>query len=207
MTRKTHLIFAGMFVLAASAAAASDNSDQPAIDACVDNLMASGMASAPGGTVLGSSFSEAGTEVILEDGGGKAWRCIAYSDGTVGLLEEATAQQVEAALLAPDISDFQEEVRFDPGTSSAVLTRTLEPGGAFQFLLDAREGQSLNVRVTPLSGDMYYIVRNPDGTILNEGTDAATEYRGQLVQSGNQSVEVVNKTSETVTYDISFEIE
>ena len=205
--RKTHLIIAGMLILAAGGAAASDNSDQPAIDACIDNLMASGMASAPGGTVLGSSFSEAGTEVILEDGGGKAWRCIAYSDGTVGLLEEATPEQVEASRSAADISDFQEQVRFDPGTSSTVLTRTLEPGGAFQFLLDARQGQSLHVRVSPHSGDMYYVIRNPDGSVLNAGTDAATEYRGKLAQSGNQVVEVVNKTSETLTYDISFEIE
>jgi hypothetical protein len=196
-----------MLVLAASGAAASDNPDQPAIDACIDNLMSSGKSSAPGGTVLGTSFSEAGTEVILEDGGGKAWRCIAYSDGTVGVLEEATPEQVEAARSAPDISDFQEQVRFDPGTSSAVLTRTIEPGGAFQFLLAARKCQSLRVRVSPHSGDMYYVVRNPDGSILNAGTDAATEYRGKLVQSGNQSVEVVNKTSETLTYDISFEIE
>lgn len=205
--RKNPVLLAGIVMLVAGGATAADNSDQPAIDACIDNLMSSGRATSPGGTVLGSSFSEAGTEVILEDGGGKAWRCIAYSDGTVGVLQEATAEQVEEARSAPDISDFQEQVRFEPGTSSAVLTRSLEPGGAFQFLLDARADQSLRVRVTPETGDMYYVIRNPDGSILKEGIDAATEFSGQLVQSGNQSVEVVNKTSETLTYDISFEIE
>lgn len=201
------MILATGMVLAASGALASSNSDQPAIDACIDALMASGKASAPGGTVLRSSFSEAGTEVILEDGGGKGWRCIAYSDGEVGLLEEATADQTEAARSAPDISDFQEQVRFKPGASSAILTRSLGPGEAFQFLLGAREEQFLRVRVSPQSGEMYYVIRNPDGSVLLDGTDAATEYYGQLWQSGDHVVEVVNQTSENLSYDISFEIE
>ena len=204
---KFHTILAGALILAANGAVASDNSDQPAIDACIDALMSSGKATVPGGTVLDSSYSEAGTEVILEDGGGNAWRCIAYSDGAVGVLEEATPEQVEAARSAPDISDFQEQVSFDLGATSAVLTRTLGPGGAFQFLLDAREGQFLRVHVSPRSGTMYYIIRNPDGSILLEGTDAETEYNGQLMQSGDHVVEVVNKTSDDLTYDVSFEIE
>ncbi|MBK0399051.1 hypothetical protein H0I76_07605 [Limibaculum sp. M0105] len=190
-----------------SVAVASNNPDQPAIDACIEALTASGKESAPGGTVLNSSYSEAGTEVILEDGGGTVWRCIAYSDGAVGVLDEATAEQAEAARSAPDISDFQEQVRFDPGASSALLTRTLEPGGAFQFILGAQDGQFLRVRVQPHAGEMYYIIRNPDGSVLLDGTDAATEYYGQLWQSGDHVVEVVNQTSNELTYDISFEIE
>jgi hypothetical protein len=191
----------------ATVAVAQDNSDQPAIDACIDALMASGMAGAQGGTVLNSSFSEAGTEVIFEDGGGVAWRCIAYKDGSVGLLEEATAEQTEAARSAPDISDWQEQVGFDPGTSGTTLTRTMEAGGAFEFLLRAREGQFLRVSVTPQEGEMYYTIRYPDGSLLLEGTDASEEYNGQLPQSGDYMVEVVSKESVDVTYEISFEIE
>jgi hypothetical protein len=202
-----HVIFAAALMGASGVALASDNPDQPAIDSCIDALMASGKSSAPGGTVLNSSFSQAGTEVILEDGGGTVWRCIAYSDGAVGLLEEATAEQAAAARSAPDISDFQEIVHFEAGATSAVLTRSLEPGGAFQFLLGARAGQFLRVRVSPHSGAMYYIIRNPDGSILLDGTDTETEYYGQLWQSGEHAVEVVNKTSNDLTYDISFEIE
>lgn len=191
----------------ANIAVASDNPDQPAIDACIDQLMASGMSTAPGGSVLNSSFSEAGTEVMLEDGTGVVWRCIAYKDGSVGLLEEATAEQAEAARSASDISDFQEQVSFDTGTSGATLTRTMDAGGAFQFLLGATEGQYLRVRVTPREGKMYYTIRNPDGSILLEGTDADQEYYGQLSQSGDHVVEVVSQESEDVTYEISFEIE
>ncbi len=205
--KKRYLMFAGVLTLAASAAFASDNSNQPAIDACIDALNSSGKAAAPGGTVLNSSFSEAGTEVILEGGGGVVWRCIAYSDGAVGVLDEATPEQAEAARSAPNMADFQERVRFDSGATGAILTRTLEPGGAFQFILDARENQFLSVRLSPHSGEMYYVIRNPDGSILLDGTDSETPYKGQLWQSGEHIVEVVNKTSADVTYDISFEIE
>ena len=54
---------------------------------------------------------------------------------------------------------------------------------------------------------MYYTVRNPDGSILLEGTDAGTAYSGTLQQSGDHIVEVVNETAAELTYDISFEIE
>ena len=54
---------------------------------------------------------------------------------------------------------------------------------------------------------MYYIIRNPDGSILLQGTDALTPFAGQLAQSGDHIVEVVSKTSSDLTYDIAFEIE
>lgn len=202
-----HMILAATLGLAAGWAQASDNPDQPAIDACIDALMESGKASAPGGEVLNSSFSEAGTEVILEDGSGMVWRCIAYSDGAVGVLEEATTEQAEAARSAPSGAEFQEQVQFEKGASSATLTRSLEAGGAFQFLLGASEGQFLTVRLSPQSGSMYYVIRNPDGSILLDGTDAATEYKGQLWQSGEHVVEVISQSSDSVTYDIYFGIE
>ena len=204
---KIFRVMAAALVLGAGGTLASDNPDQPAIDACIDALMASGKASAPGGTVLNSSFSEAGTEVILEDGGGMVWRCIAYSDGAVGVLEEATKEQAAAARSAPKASDYQEQVHFDVGASSVTLTRSIEAGGAFQFLLGANARQFLTVRVSPLSGSMYYTIRNPDGSVLLDGTDAGTEYRGQLWQSGDHVVEMVSQSSDALTYDIFFGIE
>lgn len=202
-----HMFSLACIALLTNAAIASDNPDQSAIDACIDKLAASDLASAPGGTVLNSSFSQAGTEVMLEDGGGTVWRCIAYADGTIGVLEEATEEQAEAARTAPQLSDFQEVVKFDAGSSGTTLTRRLEPGGAFQFILGAGEGQQLDISVTPRAGKMYYTIRNPDGSILLEGTEAGTAYSGELVQSGDHIVEVVNETADELTYDISFEIE
>ncbi|MBL3701884.1 hypothetical protein GI582_04145 [Sulfitobacter sp. BDSS02] len=205
--KSLHMFSLACLALLANAAIASDNPDQSAIDACIDKLAASDLASAPGGTVLNSSFSQAGTEVMLEDGGGTVWRCIAYADGTIGVLEEATEEQAEAARTAPQLSDFQEVVKFDAGSSGTTLTRTLEPGGAFQFILGAGEGQQLDISVTPRSGEMYYTIRNPDGSILLEGTEAGTAYSGTLQQSGDHIVEVVNETADELTYEISFEID
>lgn len=188
-------------------ASLSAASDQDAIDVCIDAFQASGQASAPGGTVLSSSFSQAGTEVIFEDGDGKGWRCIAYSDGAVGLLEPATPDALERARNAPKASDFQERVQFQSGASGASLSRRMEAGGAFQFILGARAGQTLSVDVMPDGGEMYYIIRNPDGSILLEGTDAGTPFSGQLGQSGDHVVEVVSQTSSETAYDIVFGIE
>jgi hypothetical protein len=45
----------------------------------------------PDVVLLGSSFSEAGTEVIVGVGEQRArWRCIAYSDGTTAGIESLT---------------------------------------------------------------------------------------------------------------------
>jgi hypothetical protein len=193
-------------LVATGSAGASNNSNQAAIDACIDELMQSGLASAPGGTVLGSSFSEAGTVVFLQDGGGEVWRCIAYTDGSVGVLAKATAQQMEAVRSAPPLSEYQEVVRFEPGTNGATLTRSLGPGESFQFLLGANEDQAMSIRISAQDGAMYYVVRNPDQSIMSPGTDAQTAFDGRLEQSGLHVVEVINQTSESLTYDIFFEI-
>ncbi|ETX15500.1 hypothetical protein OCH239_16345 [Roseivivax halodurans JCM 10272] len=187
-------------LLIASGALAADHPEEVAREACLSEL-------GGGGSIILSSFSEAGTEVILEDATGTVWRCIGYRDGAVGLFERATAEQEAAARSAPKLEDFQEEIRFAPGSSGTVLTRALGPGGAFQFLLDARDGQTLRVRLTPGSGEVYYIIRNPDDSILSGGTDAGTAYEGRLVQTGEHVIEVVNQTSETVDYELAVTIE
>ena len=165
-------------LLIASAASASDDPEDVAREACLSEL-------GSGGSIILSSFSEAGTEVILEDADEIVWRCIGYRDGAVGLFERATEEQEAAARNAPKIEDFQEEVRFAPGASGTVLTRALGPGEAFQFLIGAREGQVLRVRVSPRSGQMYYVIRNPDGSILTR--TAPTPARNTRASSGRRA--------------------
>jgi hypothetical protein len=191
--------------LAASAAFASNNPDQDAIDVCIDHLL--GLGGPQGGEVLSSSFSEAGTEVYLLSGDGTVFRCIAYRDGTVGDFAAQEGADPDALRASGSIEQYQERVQFDAGTSGATLSRTLEAGGASQFILGARDGQFLDVALQPLNGKMYYIIRNPDGSILLEGTDAATPYRGQLWQSGDHIVEVVNQESQEVDFNLSVTIE
>ncbi|WP_353473390.1 hypothetical protein PVT71_04935 [Salipiger sp. H15] len=193
----------------AQAALAEDPLVQPVIDGCIDKLVESGSASRPGGQVIDTMYSEAGSMVFLQDADGRVWKCFGYRDGSVESLEPATndeidearARAAEQAALAP------ERIQFAPGTSGATITRTLEAGGAKQYVLGAREGQVLNLRVVPAGGAMYYILRGPDGAILLEGTDAATPYRGTLPQSGDFIVEVVSHESAPLTFDMVISIE
>ena len=190
-------------LVAGTAVHASTNPEQDAMDACIDGLIAEG---AQGGEVLGSSFSEAGTEVMLLTGG-EVWRCIAYRDGALGLLEVAEGADPEAIRGAMSIEDAQEQVQFAPGSSGAEITRSFEAGEARQFLLGAREGQTLTVQVAPRGGAAYYVIRNPDGSILLDGTGAGTPYRGQLWQSGDHVVEVISQESAPQEIVLTFGIE
>jgi len=56
--------------------------------ACVRDVRA--MTGNPSVSVISSSFSEAGTEVILRVGPSGTWRCIAYRDGTTAGIESLT---------------------------------------------------------------------------------------------------------------------
>ncbi|MEM1428137.1 MAG: hypothetical protein AAGG09_01620 [Pseudomonadota bacterium] len=196
-------------LLAGCAAYASTNSDQAAIDVCIDHLRSVGGADSAGGEVLSSSFSQAGTEVVLQDRGGTIWRCIAYSDGTIGemsMQEGADADAIRAHTAAA-AGPGPERIQFAPGTTGTEITRHLESGGARQFLIGARAEQFLYVRVAPKDAEMYYVIRSPDGTLLLEGTDAGTEYRGQLWQSGDHIIEVVNQADRAAEFNLIIGIE
>ena len=71
---------------------------------------------------MSSEFSEAGALVILRDGGGKVWRCIGYSDGTVGELSVSkVADDGGGAMVRSggEPTTETEQVRFEAGTSGA----------------------------------------------------------------------------------------
>ncbi len=194
---------------AAPAAMAEDALVQPVIDGCIDRLIESGAAVQPGGQVIDSMYSEAGTMVFLQDGDGRIWQCFGYRDGTVETLDLAEADAVEAALAraAEKAARAPKRIQFAPGTSGAEISGVLEAGGATQFVLGARAGQTLDLRVAPDGGAMYYHLRNPDGSMLLEGTDAGVPYSGRLPQSGDVLVEVVSKESAPLAFVLSVTIE
>ena len=75
--------------------------EQDAIDGCIDQLRTVGGCDAKsGGEVLNSEYSESATLVMLRDGGGTVWRCLAYSDGSVAQLAESHASDDGGGALA-----------------------------------------------------------------------------------------------------------
>lgn len=100
-----------------------------------------------------------------------------------------------------------ERVRFPAGTSAYDFPAQLPPRMTVRYLLGARNGQFLDVQVSPASAPLTYRILNPDGTALLDELPLDKPYRGQLWQSGDHVVEVINRTGSTVQFDIYFAIE
>jgi hypothetical protein len=100
-----------------------------------------------------------------------------------------------------------ERVRFAAGASGAELTGTLAPGESRRYLLGAKNRQDLYVRVAANGPDIHYQIFNPDGSFLLEQMSSSLEYRGQLWQSGDHVVEVINRGAGAGSYNVIFGIE
>jgi hypothetical protein len=100
-----------------------------------------------------------------------------------------------------------EQVRFPAGASGTELSSNLAPGASRRYVLGAGDGQFLYVRVAPWSGSLDYQIFNPDGSFLLDLVSARQEYRGQLWQDGEHVVEVVNRSNQTVSYNVIFGID
>ena len=209
----TLMTFAAIATAGASSPALAG--EQDAIDGCIDRLRAVGGPDARGGgKVLSSEYSEAATLVMLRDAGGTVWRCLAYSDGTVGELAVSQAADDGGGALAgaPGRSHgapttATERVRFHGGESGAELTGTLTPGSSVRYVLNAKKLQDLYVRVAAKGSEVYYQIFNPDGSFLLEQMTSAREYRGQLWQSGDHVVEVINRGHGNAFYHVIFGID
>ncbi|MDV7143480.1 hypothetical protein R3X27_12395 [Tropicimonas sp. TH_r6] len=184
-------------------------------NACIDALRATGTPDAQGGQILESSFSEAGTLVMMKDAGGTTWRCIAYKDGAIGELTAvdamddgngAMASASEDVLTAPNT---ERRVQFDPGTTGTSLTANLGSGAAMTYILGAAEGQFLNVSMQASAPNTYFMITVPGGDILYESAQAGNSYRGQLYLSGDHLVNVFYNgdpgTNSATVLDISIE--
>ncbi len=215
MSRMPSLVMASVAVAAVIVFEPAAAGEQDAIDGCIDRLRSvGGPDGAAGGEVLSSEFSEAATLVMLRDAGGTVWRCLASSDGTVGELAVSQAADDGGGAMAgaPSQSGGEpttstERVRFDRSASGAELTATLTPGSSTRYVLGAKNGQNLYVRVAPKGPDVYYQIFNPDGSFLLDQMTSSKEYRGQLWQSGDHVIEVINRGSRDTSYNVIFGIE
>ena len=96
-----------------------------------------------------------------------------------------------------------ERVRFDAGTSGTELSDSLTPGSSKRYVLNAQNGQDLYVRVAHRSGPrLDFQIFNPDGSFLLDMIPTDREYRGQLWQSGDHVIEVINRGGAAADYNI-----
>lgn len=195
-----------------SAPALSDISDEANV--CIDELRS--QFGDVGGEVIGQMGSEAGTLVRLRTAEGVDYECIVWSGPTVAELRLATSEWNDPAdgggaiagaeASAQTVSDTQ-RVKFDAGTSGTAMTATLQPNTSVRYVLGANDGQFLNVDVGSHGGGLDYAIENPDGSMLLDLISSDTPYQGQLWQSGDHVIEVLNAGAQPVTFDIGIGIE
>jgi hypothetical protein len=186
--------------------------EQAAIDGCIDALRATGLPDAQGGEVVSSEFSQAGTLVMLRDAGGALWRCIGYNDGTVGEIAVAEAMDDGGGAMAGaggagEMTTNTRQVRFAAGTSGAEYSEGMVPNSIDRYVLGAQNGQNLYVRVATDGPGVSYRILNPDGSALLDDMAPDREYRGQLWQSGDHVVEVINRGGDVAQYNVIFGVD
>lgn len=93
-------------------------------------------------------------------------------------------------------------VRFAPGTSGTEESGSLAPGKTFRYVLDARNGQMLEVSFTGTDPAIDYRIIMPNGHVLLDEVQAGLPYQGQLYMSGDHVVEVINRGSGSAGYRI-----
>lgn len=118
-----------------------------------------------------------------------------------------TPTQLPAPPPTTSSGDGSERVSFAAGTSAAERSGVLNPGDSRRYTLNARNGQFLTVDVRPQGPAISYQIVNPDRTFLLDQMSSDRPYRGQLWQSGDHVVEVINRTGQTANYSVRFGIE
>lgn len=193
-----------------SALAMAAEVGQDAIDGCIDRIRAVGGPDGQGGTVISTEYSEANSLVMFRDRGETVWRCLVSNDGVVADLSVTKAADDGSGAIAGapgSGGSGTERVAFATGTSGAELTGSLLPQESRRYILGARDGQFLYVRLAANGPNMTYVIYNPDGSVLLDEVSAKQEYRGELWQSGDHIVEVYNMSNGAQSYNVIFGIE
>ena len=146
------------------------------------------------------SYNSAGNKLVEFFAEKKSWPNFVRGGGS-----PYKAGSSAGSVSKPSIST--ERVRFPAGTSSSKFPAQLPPGMTVRYQIGAKKNQFLVVRVSPTSAPLKYRILNPNGSALLDELSVELPYRGQLWQSGDHIVEVVNRTGSTVPFQIYFGIE
>ncbi len=115
------------------------------------------------------------------------------------------AAQGNAPAQLPDAARVV-RVQFNAGTSGTEFTDELGPGTSVTYVLGASAGQDLYFRLATDANGVSWRLYNPDGSLLDEGAPSKA-YRGELWQTGDHKVEVINRAGGLQRFNVIFGIE
>jgi len=203
------LLLTGALVAGLPLGSAADIS--PEANACIDELRA--RVGDVGGEVLGEEFSEAATMVRLRDAEGNAYECLVWSGPEIAGFRQVGGEGPMSddgggAMDGAGPPSTTQQVRFEPGSIGTSVAGVLGPDASARYLLGAQEGQLLSVQVEHRGGPrLDYRILNPDGSVLLDRISTAQPYRGELWQSGDHTVELLNPQGNDGEYVVTFTIE
>ncbi len=85
-----------------------------------------------------------------------------------------------------------QRIRFDRGATSATLEGHLDAHQGLDYILHARDGQILEINVTPETADipLQLIIYGVDGTVLRSGMGEGSSFRGVLPENQDYLISV-----------------
>ena len=98
-------------------------------------------------------------------------------------------------------------VRFAKGKSSATLSGSVVRGDRDTYILGAKGGQRMTVKITSVENNAVFQIENPEGEYLEnagDGDDAMT-WRGTLPDKGNYKI-IVGGTRGNASYRLTVSI-
>jgi hypothetical protein len=93
-------------------------------------------------------------------------------------------------------------VKFSPGTSSQVVKDSVIRGERHIYLVGAKQGQQMNLRITSLEKNAVFDLIAPNGKTIKQ---EATTWNSKLPASGDYRI-VVGGTRGNATYELKIEI-
>ncbi|TPW25797.1 SH3 domain-containing protein [Pararhizobium mangrovi] len=101
----------------------------------------------------------------------------------------ALVASAAGALAASDITTHR--LRFDPGTSQATRSGTIKGYQTVDYLLEARAGQTMTVRLDISNSAGYFNVVPPGSeTAIHIGSTSGNSFTGRLPTDGDYSIRV-----------------
>ncbi len=105
------------------------------------------------------------------------------------------------------LDGITKRVKFAKGKSSATFSNAVIRGERDTYLLGARAGQKMTVRITALENNAAFQIENPDGEYMERAgeTDDATNVTVSLPDSGDYKI-IVGGTRGNASYRLTVSI-
>jgi uncharacterized protein YraI len=146
----------------------------------------------------------------VADGDASGWAAqeflIAADGENSATADDAGGAMSGAGSSAGEPGTQTEVVRFPAGSMGTDLSDSLTPGSSKRYVLGASNGQMLYVAFSNSDAAIDYQIILPDGSFLLDLVPNSQGYSGQLFETGDHVIEVVNRGSSTASYVMSVTI-